>query len=154
MTEDTVTYFTFMEEGQVVPDTVHEALEVLGRTNFIEDSIDAVFFAHNQGNKEFGYSIFRIALFENETFLHAFDYAVFVFPNPLNAFDTHVVTAVLDGDTIKQYKIHTVLHRETNLEGRLWEEDFHFTFHDTLATSKLIINPDGSVLGKNLVHWW
>ena len=152
--KDTVTYFTLMRESQTIPDTVYKALKTVGRTCFTKDSLDAVSYSHRQGNKKFGYALFRMALFKNEMFLNAFDYAVFASPSYLNQSDLHVITAVLEGDTIKQYKIQMEIHYEPYVAGRLGEEDFYYTFHDTLATSKLVIKPDGRVLGKNLVHWW
>ncbi|MTI19659.1 hypothetical protein E1176_01355 [Fulvivirga sp. RKSG066] len=62
-----------------------------------------------------------------------------------------LVTATIIDSVIYQHKVRLHYHEEPNTQNRIGgAEDYYFSLADTLATSTLVIQKDGQIVGDNL----
>jgi len=148
---DSILYYKSRIPGQ--KDSIELKFTILNKFGKlkIHDSLEAViinFMSHSPKYSE----VFRMELFLKEKLINSFNIAASNYISLAENDSLFVVTSSLLQNQIKQYKVAIKYYEKQNKYTRVGGEDYYFTFGDTLATSVLTIQPDGSIIGNNLVE--
>ncbi len=151
--EDSMSIFTIGDEDTTF--TFFQSIIATGRINFSGLDFEGYISRITTGTKSHFYNIIRLYLFKDQKLHKSHNIAIFAKDKKshlgADVSNNYIITTTIIDSVIYQYKVSLLYREEPTKQERLGGSDkYYFLIQDTLETSKLVLQENGELMGKNL----